>query len=320
MKAFLLAAGFGTRLRPLSEKIPKPLWPFFEVPIAVHAMRSLAAAGVDEVVVNLHHLADRLRSGLEPLLPEGISVRWSFEEKILGSGGALVPWKKFLENGPFFLINSDTYRVENLLPMKELHAKNNCLATLLLRRSDSSKAPIEIDESGRIVRFLASRAPGAGTGLPCEFTGVHILEPEVLQNLPSGKFCINADVHAPLVSRGASLYGHVPDGNPYWSDLGTPERYIQAHMDLLAAGKLPEASPGRLFSQDFVLPGGGRIIAPAYIGQGVVVENSASVGPNAVVGSGSRIRKGCVLKNSVVWANCDLPGGAYDGSIIAGEK
>lgn len=319
MKAFLLAAGFGTRLRPLSELVPKPLWSFFEVPIAARALFLLEEAGVTEAVVNLHHLADRLHFGLEPWVPEKIDVRWSRETEILGTAGALNPWKKWLASDSFFLLNSDTYQEADLSAMAVFHGTAGGIATLLLRRTENSAAPIEIDGDGRIVRFLSQRVPGTKAGLPCEFTGVHIINPEALSYIPSGKSCINADVHARLAGMGAPLFGYVPDDDAYWSDLGTVGRYIQAHKDLLAKGKIPARSPGVLFLEDCELPSGGKIAAPAYLGRGTVLEAGAAVGPNAVVGARVWVAKGCTVENSIVWADCRVGSGFLSECIVSGD-
>ncbi len=121
MKAFLLAAGLGIRLRPLSLESPKPAWPFFDVPLAAHVLRLLMAAGITEVVVNLHHLPQRVREALAPWAPGAIPVRWSFEQTVLGTGGALLPWRDFFYDGPFFLANADTYQEIDLVQMARFH-------------------------------------------------------------------------------------------------------------------------------------------------------------------------------------------------------
>jgi mannose-1-phosphate guanylyltransferase len=308
--AFVLAAGYGTRLKPFSLKIPKPAWPLFDLPLASHALFALAGAGAKRVVVNLHHLPGELRAILEPAAPPGLDLHWSFEPEILGTGGALLPWAERLGEGPFWLVNGDTYRDFDLSELACFHEERNALATLSLaplprEAQDSRRAPIEIDETGRIVRFLGATAPGtSGNGLPCDFTGVHLLEPGVLraaEAVGAKSFCINADVHKRLVAEGKPLYGFLPGSGSFWSDLGTPERYLAAHRELLQAGKIPPRAPGRFVAADEETPEGGSIFAPSFLGAGARVERDATVGPLAVLGAGSAAQTGARVRDAVVW-------------------
>ncbi len=318
MKAFVLAAGLGTRLRPLTEELPKPAWPFFDVPLAAHVLRELARAGVGEAVVNLHHLPERLRSALAPWIPAGLRVRWSLEPQILGTGGALLAWRDFLKHGPFLLLNADTYQELDLAAAIREHEVRGCLATLSLRRlPPGSPAPIEADASGRIVRFLDARAPGDGVGAPCEFTGVHVLDPLVLHWLPDRSHCINADVHRPSVAAGGALAGYFAPEDSFWSDLGTPERYLGAHREFLARGTLPPETPGRLVTEDEVTVDGGRVRAPSYLGPGARVEAGGVAGPFAVLGAGAIVGRRARVEGSVLWAGAVTAGEGLRESIVS---
>ncbi|RMG91393.1 MAG: hypothetical protein D6708_07435, partial [Candidatus Dadabacteria bacterium] len=241
--AFVLAAGYGTRLRPLSRVVPKPAWPLFDVPLAARVLDLIAAAGLRRAIVNLHHLPEVLRARLEPWIPEGLEVAWSHEPEIRGTGGALAPWRGELRPEPFVLANADTYQELDLPAMVRAHAAKGALATLSV--APAAGGPLEVDEQGRIVRFLDARAPGTGRGRPCEFTGVHVLEPEILAHIPDRRCCINADVHRHLVGRGAPVFAHVLGEGAFWSDLGTVERYLSAHRALLGRGRVPRA-PGEV--------------------------------------------------------------------------
>ncbi len=318
MRAFVLAAGLGTRLRPLTLERPKPAWPLFGVPLAAHLLRSLAGAGATEVVVNLHHLPDALAAALDPWLPPGVRVQWSPEAAILGTGGALSPWRAFLADGPFLLANGDTYQELDLGALVACHRAGGAVATLTLRPvAPGARAPIEVAPDGRVVRFLAARAPGAGAGLPCDFTGVHVLEPEILGRLPAGPHCINADVHQRLVAEGAVLRGYLGPGESFWSDLGTPERYLGAHRELLDRQRVPAGAPGRLVRTDEVAPGGGWVRAPSFLGPGARVEAGAEAGPYAVLGAGAVVGEGARVAGSVLWEGARVGGEALVGAVIS---
>lgn len=310
MKGFLLAAGLGTRLLPLSRERPKPAWPLFDVPLAAHVLHGLAAAGVDDVVVNLHHLPEVLRAALLPWIPAGVRVRWSLEEQIQGTGGALAPWRRHLAGGPFFLANADTYQELDLSLLARVHQRKGALATLLLRPlAAGTEGPIEVDAAGRIVRFLSQRAPGTSPGRPCEFSGVHLLEPEVLEFLPGGPCCVNADVHAGLVGRGAPVYGYLATAGDFWSDLGTPCRYLEAHGALLRQGRVPRLAPGQVVPGAGVTDDGGRVRGPVYLGVGARVHVGGVVGPEAVLGGGAAVGSGSRVVGSVVWEGAVVASG-----------
>jgi mannose-1-phosphate guanylyltransferase len=290
----------------------------FDVPLAGHVLRLLAGAGVTNVVVNLHHLPERLKEALEPHVPDGIRVRWSPEETILGTAGALVRWREFLSGEAFFLANADTYQEIDLRAMARQHRKHGGIATLALRRAPpGSGAPIEIDPSGRIVRFLRSQGTGVGGGVPCEFTGVHLLEPDVLAHLPEPPCCINADVHAARVSRGTPLFGYLAPENSFWSDLGTVRRYLEAHRKLLDQGKVPAGSLGRAVSRDTTTKEGGRVLAPSYLGLGARVEAGAVAGPCAVLGRGARVGPGARVEGSVLWSRARVVGAEVQGVVVS---
>ncbi|GAB4277878.1 MAG: NDP-sugar synthase [Deferrisomatales bacterium] len=317
-RGFVLAAGLGTRLRPLSAELPKPAWPLFDVPLAALVLAALAAAGVEEAVVNLHHRPDRLRAALEPWVPEGMRVRWSPEAQLLGTGGALGPWRAFLGEGPFFLANADTVQQIDLAAMARRHRQAGAAATLAVHRQEAGRAaPIELGPGGRVVRFLSARAPGCAGGRPCGFTGIHLLEPEVLDALPEGPCCINADVHARRVARGEPYLGYVLPPGAFWSDLGTPRRYLEAHLALLARGRLPARAPGRLVGAEERAEGGGRVVPPSYLGPGARVERGATAGPYAVLGAGATVGRGARVRRSVVWAGARVDAPELDGGIAA---
>lgn len=314
-RAFVLAAGLGTRLKPFSDRIPKPAWPLFDRPIALHLIDALAGAGVVDFIVNLHHLPEQLRTSLETGMPEGAKVRWSFEERILGTGGALVPWLGEFSGEPFFLANADTHRSFNPAEMAASHEATDADATLsLVRLPEGEKGPIAVDAEGRIVRFLGAVSPEGGEPVAeCGFTGVHVIGPRVMGQIARvaaerEKFCVNADVHSALVTEGARHFGFIPaDGR--WSDLGTPESYLNGHFAFLSGGDLPTGTGGELVTADREAPGGGRILAPSWLGDGAAVEAGGVVGPFAVLCPGAKVASGGVVARAVVW----------QGAVVVGE-
>ncbi len=307
-KAFVLAAGFGTRLKPLTDHLPKPAWPFFGLPMLIHTLIQLKEGGMSEAIVNLHHLPEKLREAVAPHLPEGLKVIWSHEPVILGTAGALYPWLERLGGGPFWLVNADTHRTIDFAAMARFHAQRGARATLSVAPLPrGEKGPIAVDTEGRVVGFLNSNIRGEPTGTQYQFTGVHLLESEVLKEIEAlgpGNRCINSGVHLPAFGDGKPLWGYQCEG--FWSDLGTPESYLAAHRALLASGDIPAGAVGRFVGEEEELDGGGRILPPSFLGEDVSGGMGSIVGPYAVVGRGVRLRENVTIRDCVVWDGVEV--------------
>lgn len=313
--AFILAAGLGTRLKPFSDSLPKPAWPLFDRPIAAHLVSALADAGVERFIINLHHLPELMKEALTPHLPPGVKVDWSREERILGTGGALTPWLGTLSGEPFFLANADTVRGFDPALMAARYNESGADAVLSLAPlPEGATGPVGVDLNGRIVSFVGAKAPECGKVAHwCEFTGVHVIGPNLSGHIARAaraaeKFCINADVHKVAIAEGFDYRGFLPEGG-FWSDLGTPSTYLSAHFGLLDGGE-PPARTGRLYLADEGTPGGGRVFAPSWLGDGAKVGDGATAGPHAVLCRGAELLPGAAAARAVVW-----PGAKIDGAV-----
>jgi NDP-sugar pyrophosphorylase family protein len=226
----VLAAGLGTRLRPLTDRLPKPLLPIAGRPMIDYTLSWLAAAGIQEVMINLHHLGDRIREtvGRERF---GLNISYSDEPVILGTGGGLKHAERFLADGPFLVVNADVLTAVDLPGVIRAHLAHQPLATLVVRRDPEVAAygALGIDPAGWIRRFLG-RGPGVSSAIEdVMFTGIHVVDPRVLDELPpAGVFSPITDAYIALVERGAPLKGYLTDAA--WLDIGTPERYRQAEQ------------------------------------------------------------------------------------------
>ncbi len=234
----IFAAGLGTRLRPLTEAIPKPLIPVLGQPIIAHTITFLKKWGVAEVVINLHHHAEKIKEALGDGKRFGVNIIYSFEEKILGTGGGLKKAERLLSEGTFFLMNSDIIADVNLLDVLSFHRQKGALATMVLRddpRADSYGA-IRINREGRIRQFLDKLPPPVSSAHSEDlrtymFTGIHVLEPGVFRYIPDEGFSSITDhVYPRLLLSGEKGFGYTMDG--YWADLGTQESYSKALRDI----------------------------------------------------------------------------------------
>lgn len=223
-KAILLAAGFGTRMEPLSLDVPKPMMPLFGVPLLEHAVLSLEAWGVREVLINLHHLPGEILAWGLARKGKGPRIVFSFEPDILGTGGALRRADHFVGAEPCWLVNTDIAFVLQPDPIVKMFQKHRPPAVLWL---DDVRGPrtVSCNSRGIITDFAVAHPGAVGTFTYC---GVQLFHPRLLQALPDRPFCSVIDACRACLQRGDPVYGVCPKG-AYWSDLGTPERYLQAH-------------------------------------------------------------------------------------------
>lgn len=240
MRAMVFAAGLGTRLRPLTEKLPKCLVPVGERPMIEYALLLLRYYGIHEIIVNIHHLGDKIEEHLQSGAQLGLDITYSREKVLLDTGGGLLSAKEFLEGGTFVVINGDVLIDLHLDAVMRAHQEKAAAATLILRQDEmaDSYGPIEINPQGRIERFLGYEPPKAQKQ-PLEkymFTGVHILEPRIFDYMEGtgGPFSITKLTYPSMLKQGEPLYGFRFNGG--WQDLGTMER-LRATDEALHKGR-----------------------------------------------------------------------------------
>lgn len=330
----VLAAGFGTRLRPLTDVLPKPAVPVGGLPLLQFALARLRAAGAARAVVNAHHLPDELsRVAGEASRGAGVAVSISREPVIAGTGGALREARSLLGDARAFVLwNGDVLFDLDLAAVVARHRASGALATMVLAPMPpgATYATVDVDRS-MAVRRIAGHGPG-GEGLtPLHFTGVHVLSPALLDRVPASPFAcdVNRHVYPPLLERG-QVRAEVAGG--YWNDLGTPARYLQANLDLLAGAAtvalpgaepfapLRAAAPRVWIAPDAGIDPGAELVGPLLVDSGARIEARARVGPDAVVGRGCRVPAGASVERAVLWPGTVLrPEERVLRAIAAGE-
>jgi mannose-1-phosphate guanylyltransferase len=299
LKAFLLAAGFGTRLRPLTYLDPKPMLPVANKPIIGWVVEQAMAAGIRDFVVNLHHLPGAIESYLPAAFPDA-RFEFSVEDEILGTGGTLRRARPMLEGEEaFFLINGDTIQSPPFERLREAREAENALAALALRHPPAGdrftavwyEAPQPGNPATPRPGFITGF--GSGHGEPLMFSGAHCLSRQVLDLLPDRPFSgIVEDVYIPA----APVLAGVLHDDPLWFDIGTPQRYLAATLALLGTrhSALGTASG-------------------AVVGQGSVVEGTLI---DSVVWDGCHIAAGVRLTRCIVGHNVELRSGEYTDAMI----
>jgi NDP-sugar pyrophosphorylase family protein len=247
MKAMILAAGMGTRLRPLTDDRPKALVEVAGHPMLEIVLHRLRAAGVREVIINTHHFADMISDYLDANRNFGMRIEVSHEDELLDSGGGLkkAGWF-FLEKNsqdPFILHNVDVISNIDLERMLRFHVEQDSLATLAVQHRVTSR-PLLFDSNGQFRERAASRARSAEDGNPAPgrptagsaveelaFTGIHVLSPRIFQKIEEeGAFSI-ITTYVRLATRGERINGFRAD-QYYWRDLGRPESVALAAEEL----------------------------------------------------------------------------------------
>jgi NDP-sugar pyrophosphorylase family protein len=234
----VFAAGHGTRLRPLTDQIPKALVPVAGRPMIEFPLLLLRHYGITEIIVNVHHLGEQIEEHLGDGRKLGLRIAYSKEKELLDTGGGLLQAKSFLDDGTFVVVNTDVLIDLPLEAAIDQHQKSRAAATLVLRpdaRADDFGA-IEISADRRIQRFLSHRAPAsdsAGSLRKLMFTGVQILEPKVFDYMAgesSAVFGTTKVTYPKMLTAGEGLYGFSFEG--FWQDLGSAERIKEIEAKL----------------------------------------------------------------------------------------
>jgi NDP-sugar pyrophosphorylase family protein len=307
----LLAAGLGTRLRPLTQELPKPLAPVAGRPLMEFGLRALERAGARRVVVNLHHLAERIPAALGER-QGGLELVYSREEPILGTGGGLVAARAWLDGGTCLVANGDVLSGADLAALLGRHREREAALSLLVRPLEPGAAftPLWVDADARLVGLGDFRPRGAPPAREpvrkVMFTGLYAFEPVLFDFLPrAGYACVVERGFKPMLEAGLRVLAFGDDGP--WLDLGTPQAYLRANLEVLS-GRL------RLPQLDALAeaPARGATLAPGgvLVEAGARLEAGVRLGPEVAVGRGARIGPGASLSRAVVWPGAEVPAGA----------
>ena len=277
MKAVILAAGFGERLKPLTLKRPKTLMPVGNRPVINRIMHYLKKNGINEITVTAHHHPRQLVSYLANGGPFGITLQVRVESKILGTGGGIKNVENLLGTDPFIVINGDILTNIDLSYAFEAHRKKRNLATLILHDCKPFNQ-IQIDQHFNVLDIAGDEKPGR-----LAFTGIHIIEPELLTYIVPGIFSNIIDCYRHLIKLGKPVGAYVSKGH-YWRDIGTVESYILANKEILE---------GKAFLQD----------------SGCRIHNSAKLKDWAIIGKTAHIEEGVEIRRSILWENVKVKRG-----------
>ena len=298
MKAMILAAGYGTRLRPLTYSKPKPMVTICNRPLLGYAVEAFIRAGVTEIIVNLHHLPEIIEKYLSRTYGNEVKFHFSVEQEILGTGGGVRKVRPVVENEEeFFLVNGDTIQFPKYEELLAARHEKDALAALVLRHPPAGDRFTSVwYEDGHITGF------GKGSGEPLMFSGAHVISSRIYKHIPDKEFSgIVDEVYMPLIASGKESVAAIVDDGP-WFDIGNPQRYIRAAADVLAMtikGEVPLVR-GSKISGDSVVDATAQIygtVSQSSIGARSMVKGDVR---SSVIGDNCRIATGAVLRSCIV--------------------
>ena len=325
MKALILAAGLGTRLRPITHVIPKPLMPVFGVPIIEHNIIQLRDQGIRQFLVNLHHMPRQMVQRLRDGSHLGVEIHYSLEPTILGTAGGIKKLESQLRGESFLVVNGDTFRHLDLERLWNAHRGMGHPLTMLVQsnpRLEPHKS-VSVGPRGDVVAFLDMYGKHDEDGATrCDFLGVQVVEPEVLSMIPPDRPWELQRLYVRLLESGRGIGAHLEGG--YWKDLGTLEAYREIHVDAMegrAAVRIPgrEVEPGVWMGEGVSLGRGVQLVPPLFLGPGARVDSGATVGPHVVLGCGCSVGSKARLERCIIWEDVQVSPGMHVREEIVGK-
>lgn len=304
IEAMVLCAGEGSRLKPITDFIPKPLLPILSRPLLENTIISLKKEGIEKICVNVHHLKEKIIEFLNEN-DYGIEIAISDESKILGTGGGIGKIEEYIKEENFVVFNGDIVTDIALQDAFGFHIEKEAIATLLLQERKNSKDILSGGE-GHIVDIAERRGAKKAGARFLGFTGIAILSRRIFDYLPPNDFYDIVDAYLEIIKEKGKIFGYESKGG-YWLDMGTKEKYLQVHRDILLDKK--EVLP------DFAIPS-----TPFFIGKGTEVSETAelsgfvSIGKNCIIEDKVRLENCVVLDDTVIDS-----GKAYVNCIISND-
>ncbi len=310
VQAIIMAGGEGTRLRPLTCDVPKPLVPVLDKPVMEYALQLLRRHGITEIGATLFYLPERITQHFGDGADWGVSMRYWQEQKPVGTAGSVLMAKDDLDE-TFVVLSGDGLTDCDLSRALDFHRQSGAVATLVMKRVP---VPLEYgvvitEGGGRVRRFVEK--PGWGEVFSDTVnTGIYILQREVLDMVPAGQsYDFGRDLFPLLVAQKKPVFGWVMDG--YWCDIGNQEAYVQAQVDFLQGRVALDAAmqpdeEGRYIAPDAQIAPDAVVAGPCWIGSGARILSGAVIGAHAVIGEKAEVGVGASVKQSVLWRGAEV--------------
>ncbi|WP_158542373.1 nucleotidyltransferase family protein [Lujinxingia litoralis] len=325
----VLCAGYGSRLAPLTDVLPKPLMPFLNTPLVAYALNHLVGAGVERVGMNLHHLPDAVPPVADRLCANfGLRPTYIREWEILGTaGGVRGIWQGLGEpEATLIVLNGDSVMNIDLRAHLQAHRESGALASMVVRpRAEDQPGRVWLNQDGELRGLRDARHPQASSETLAEydFTGVHFLEPELLRQIPLELGCMVGDVYIPLLEKGERINALVNEG--FWAALDTPRLFFETtrrvlhEPGLFEQAPLPQALGQSLYIyNEATIDDKARLAGPILAGLHAMVGAGAQVGPDVVL-DGVELRGGARVREAILYGMGQLEGDWERCMAVAGK-
>ncbi len=323
MKAILLAGGKGTRLRPLTIHTPKPIVPIFDRPFLQFQLDLIKKVSeIDEVILSLNYQPRRIEEIFGDGSDTGLSLRYMVEPAPLGTAGAIKFAARNVSDS-IVVFNGDVLTDVDLGALIALHRERKAKATIVLTPVDNPTAYglVETDPHGNILRFIEKPDPAQIT---CDTinAGIYVLEPDTFDRIPDDvPYSIERSYFPSLIERGETFVAYIYKG--YWIDIGTPEKYMQVHRDIMdhrcTAAPFSNGTSTSISPTARVEPGA-VVEGPCFIDADAVIKAGARVGPYSVVGRHCHIEEHASVERAIVWADSRVSQEAIVRNSVLGRS
>jgi len=318
MKAMVLAAGLGTRLRPLTNEISKPMVPVLDRPVMAHILDLLDRSGIDGVIANLHYHPQPIRQYF------GERLTYSEEPELLGTAGGVRACAAFFGSEPFLVISGDALTDIDLGAFAERHRASGGIATLAVKQVQDTReyGVVLHDRDGRITGFQEKPEPDEARS-DLGNCGIYMFDPAIFEHFPERPFVDWAqDVFPTLLERNVPF--HIHEVREYWNDVGSLAELRRGTFDALrgdlhldVAGS--EVKPGVITSDGSPPPAGVEVDGPIWVGEGVHLGAPSRLTGPVVIGDGARIGDGAQLRDTIVFPGTEVPAGTILIGAIVGH-
>jgi len=305
MKALIMAAGYGTRLEPLTLAVPKPMVPIVNVPTMQHNIELLKSYGIKDIIANIHYHPEQIQNYFVDGNEFGVNLTYSYEETLLGTAGGVkrmaVDIGKIKDT--FIVLSSDALTDINLAKIVDFHKKKKALMTIALAEvAEVSQFGVVIQDDGqRIIGFQEKPKPQEAKSKMVN-AGIYVIEPEVLKMIPDGFYDFGKQLFPRFMEEKAEIYGYPMVG--YWSDVGSLDQYIAANYEAIK-GLVRVRIPGK------------KVAKATWVGEREMIDQSARFEGSVIIGDSCKIGKNVYIKDCVIGDKCVIGNGAIlTGSVI----
>lgn len=326
MKGIILVGGYGTRLRPLTTNIPKPVVPIVNKPFMLYQIELLKMYGVTEIVLAIGHLSDYIKKTLGNGKQFGVKLTYSLEKEPLGTGGAVKLASRHMDGDGAFILNGDVLTDINLEKLYKLHkSKKSRVTVALVPVSDPSKyGLVETFESGAIRAFIEKPGQSEITTNMIN-AGAYYFDNEVFDMIPAGvNYSLERGLYPSLLEKKIPFYAYTASDD-YWIDIGTPLKYLEANKDILEDRVNIRISDMKrsgtvFYGEDANISKKVRMLSMAAIGNKTIIQANATVTDHSVIGNHCIIEEGAQILGSVILDNTFIGKNAKIVNSIIGQN